>query len=230
MDFCKHLTISPISKDVKSGSYIDYNEQLERVRLNELNWCWDDSRFNKAKENEYFAFYFHGIRVVIHRILAVKPTSCRLPSWSKNVGQGDRNVLELSEPLREIGWVDWQLMNGPESKMGTYTTDDLQCDRPLLYEMLRGFEDDKNVKNLKKEKIYLSMEEYDTHDNDNDKDNVKSEENLEEEERKLMKRLEEIKRLKTKKLLEKMKKKYMDQIEELSGKINKIDEELRSFA
>ena len=63
MDFCKHLTISPISKDVKSGSYIDYNEQLERVRLNELNWCWDDSRFNKAKENEYFAFYFHGLRV-----------------------------------------------------------------------------------------------------------------------------------------------------------------------
>jgi hypothetical protein len=228
MDFCKHLTISPISKDVKSGSYIDYNEQLERVRLNELNWCWDDSRYNKAKENEYFAFYFHGIRVVIHRILAVKPTSCRLPSWSKNVGQGDRNVLELSEPLREISWVDWQLMNGPESKMGTYTTDDLQFDRPLLYEMLRGIDKDgkdvKNVKNVKKEKIYLSMEEYDH------QDDVKSEENLEEEERKLMKRLEEIKKLKTKKSLEKMKKKYMDQIQELCDKINKIDEELRSFA
>ena len=226
MDFCKHLTISPISKDVKSGSYIDYNEQLERARLNVFNWCWDDSRFNKAKENEYFAFYFHGLRVVIHKILAVKPPSSRLASWSKNVGQENRNVLELSEPLREIGWVDWQLMNGPESKMGTYTTDDLQLDRPLLYEMLRGVDNDD--KNVKKEIIYLSMEEYDTHDNDND--NVKNEDSLEEEERKLMKRLEEIKRLKTKKLLEKMKKKYMDQIEELLGKINKIDEELRSFA
>lgn len=224
MDFCKHLTISPISKDVKSGSYIDYNEQLERAKLNAFNWCWDDSRYNKAKENEYFAFYFHGLRVVIHKILAVKPPSCRLSSWSKNVGQGDRNVLELSEPLREIGWVDWQLINGPESKMGTYTTDDLQIDRPLLYEMLRGV-DKEDYKDVKKEIIYLSVEGYDTPD-----DNVnKSEETLEEEERKLIKRLEEIKKLKTKKSLEKMKKKYMDEIEELSNKINKIDEELRSF-
>ena len=153
MDCCKHLTITPISKVAKSASNVDYNEQVVRVKSSELNWCWDDSRYNKAKENEYFAFYFHGIRVVIHKIKNVKPPSCRLPSWSKNVGQGDRNVLELSEPLKEIGWTEWQLLNGPESKMGTYTTDNLKSKRPLLYQMLLNIED-----NLEEEEeIYLSV-------------------------------------------------------------------------
>ena len=142
MDCCKHLTITPICKVAKSASNVDYNEQLIRVKSSELNWCWDDSRYNKAKENEYFAFYFHGIKVVIHKIKSVKPPSCRLPSWSKNVGQGDRNVVELSEPLKEIGWTEWQLLNGPESKMGTYTTDNLKSKRPLLYQMLLNIEDD----------------------------------------------------------------------------------------
>lgn len=138
MDSFSHLTISPISKDIKSPSYIDYNEQLERVTKDGQQWCWDDSRYNKAKPGELFAFYFHGMRVVIHKILAVKPPSERLPSWSKNVGQGDRNVLELSAPITEISWSEWQLIGGPESKMGTYTTGDLSCERLNLYNYLKN--------------------------------------------------------------------------------------------
>jgi hypothetical protein len=213
MDCCKHLTITPISRDIKSASNIDYNEQLVRVKTNELNWCWDDSRFNKAKEGEYFAFYFHGIRVVIHKIKSVKPPSCRLPSWSKNVGQGDRNVVELSEPLKEIGWTEWQLLNGPESKMGTYTTDDLTCDRLLLYQMLLNIE--KNTDNPKNKKLVIEEDD--------------SEENLEEEEENLLKRLSKIKKLKKIKTLEHLKNKILENIKELNDQILQIDEEIISI-
>lgn len=211
MDCCKHLTITPISRDVKSGSYIDYNEQLARVKSNELTWCWDDSRYNKAKENDYFAFYFHGLRVVIHKIKNVKPPSCRLPSWSKNVGQGDRNVLELSDPLKEIGWTEWQLLNGPESKMGTYTTDDLESTRPLLYQMLLNIETNKN---------------------DQEKTNIKlfiEDDNLDEEEEILMRRLNEIRKLQKIKSLELYKCQLNDEIQELNKKISKVDEEIVSL-
>lgn len=106
MDTCCHLTITPISRNTNSAGYIDYKEHMERVKHNQSIWCWDDSRFNKAKKGELFAFYFHGLRVVIHEITDVKPPSCRLPSWSKNIGQGDKNVLELSEHLKEISWTE----------------------------------------------------------------------------------------------------------------------------
>jgi hypothetical protein len=106
MDNCRHLTITPISKNVRSKANIDFREQWMRTRTGELNWCWDDTKYNKAKIGEYFAFFHHKNKVVIHKILAVKPPSQRLPSWSSNVGQGDRNVLELSDPLMEISWKD----------------------------------------------------------------------------------------------------------------------------
>jgi hypothetical protein len=204
MDFCKRLTITPISRDAKSAGNIDYNEQLLRVKNSELNWCWDDSRYNKAKENEYFAFYFHGIRVVIHRIKNVKPPSSRLPSWSKNVGQGDRNVLELSEPLKEIGWIEWQLLNGPESKMGTYTTDNLEYERPLLYQMLKDISNHKKSSNIK-----LIIED-----------------DLEEEEEILLRRLNEIKKMQKIKAFEYEKNKILENIKELNEKLLKIDEDI----
>jgi len=78
------------------------------------------------------------MKVIIHKIVGVKPPTERLPSWSKNVGQGDRNVLELSDPLLEITWTEWQLLGGPECKMGTYTTSDISCSRPCLYEHLKN--------------------------------------------------------------------------------------------
>jgi hypothetical protein len=127
------LTITPISKNPKSASNIDYHEQVARVGH---RWCWDDSRYNTANVGEYFAYYFHGIKVVVHKILEVKSPTERLPSWSRNVGQGNRNVLELSDPLCVIPWSTWQEMKGPENKMGTYRTD-LSDKRPLLLEYFR---------------------------------------------------------------------------------------------
>lgn len=216
MDCCRHLTITPVSKDTKSASYIDYNEQLQRVTMDKFKWCWDDSRFNKAKPSEYFAFYFHGARVVIHKIESVQPPSCRLPSWSRNVGQGDRNVVELSDPLKEIGWTEWQLLNGPESKMGTYTTDDLESSRPLLYEMLTNIENKLENKNRNRNIKLIIEEENEDYD----------EEKLIEKEANLLKQLKQIETLKKIKSFEKLKQKYIENIKELNEKILKIEEEI----
>lgn len=211
-NFC-HLTITPISKDINSASYVDYNEQLSRVLNDDFQWCWDDSRFNKAKVGDYFAFYFHGMRVVIHKIINVKPPSERLPSWSKNVGQGDRNVLELTGPLLEITWVEWQMLGAPESKMGTYTTNDLSSDRPRLYEYL------KNTLECKKSNVKLIIE----HD---EQDNLNS---LELEEKNLLEKLEKIQKRKKIALLQSEKNNLLEQIKTIEKQIEKIDNDINEL-
>ena len=112
------LTITPISKDIRSNSSKDYNEQL---RLD--GWCWDDSEFNKSVVGHLFAFFFPKDKVVIHKILEIHNPSHRLPSWTKNVGQSDRNVLELSEPLKEFTMDEWRAIGGQMKQQGTYTSD-----------------------------------------------------------------------------------------------------------
>lgn len=189
MDNYCYLTITPISRDTKSAGNIDYNEQLSRVLNDGFKWCWDDSRYNKAKVGEYFAFYFHGMRVVIHKILDVKPPSARLPSWSKNVGQGDRNVVELSDPLIEISWVEWQMLQAPESKMGTYTTCDLSIERPRLYEYLKNVLESKNSNANTQNKTNIQL----IFETDENKDILVA---IEEEEQQLINRLEKIQKIK----------------------------------
>jgi len=134
MEGYEYLTITPISKDAKNKGCIDYNEQEKRTSMHGYRWCWDDSKYNKAKKGEYFAFLFFEKRVIIHKIENVKPPSDRLDSWSSNVGQQGRQVLELSNPLKELSWREWLALDGPTAKQGTYTTK--TTERPLLHSML----------------------------------------------------------------------------------------------
>jgi|688.fasta_scaffold573192_1 hypothetical protein len=140
----EYLVLTPINKNKKSKSNIDYREQLERVSSGEFIWCWDDSQFNNANVGEYFGFYFYGIKVVIHKITAVKETNERLPSWSSNVGQGNRKVIELTEPIEVIDWKTWISIRGAKRCMGTYKTTNLLKNHPLLYYYLRFIENAKN--------------------------------------------------------------------------------------
>jgi hypothetical protein len=214
MDNLCHLTLSPVSKDIKSPSYIDYNEQLSRVLHDGFQWCWDDSRYNKAKSGDYFAFYFHGMRVVIHQIVDVKPPAERLPSWSKNVGQGDRNVLALSHPMLEITWIEWQLMGGPESKMGTYTTMDLSYSSPRLYQYLRSVLEKTN----KKPNVKLIIEEESVIEQES------AIEEIENEERNLLLRLEQLQKMKKINHLQNEKNDLIEQVKSLNTLIGNIDE------
>ncbi len=131
------MVITPINKNKKSKSNIDYNEQLERVNQNRSIWCWDDTPHNTAKVGDYFGFLFYNNKVQIHIITAIKMPSERLASWSNNVGQGDRRVLELSDPFLEIDWDKWILIGGCKRCMGTYRTTNLQIYHIELYNYLR---------------------------------------------------------------------------------------------
>jgi hypothetical protein len=44
--------------------------------------------------------------------------------------------LILSQPLHEVKWNEWELLNGPQSRMSTYTTTNLKNKRPLVYNYL----------------------------------------------------------------------------------------------
>jgi hypothetical protein len=138
MDNCI-LTITPIAKKLTSPSNRDYREQLERITSGDLKWCWDDSSRNKAKKNQYFAFYFYGKKVILHRIEAVKSTTERLKTWHANIGQNNRQVLELSDPLKEFTWEQWNLENLKPNHVirDTYTVKTMTSE---LLKMLEEFE------------------------------------------------------------------------------------------
>jgi hypothetical protein len=129
----EYLVLTPINKNKKSNSNRDYREQLDRVSSGEKIWCWDDSHLNNANVGEYFGFYFYGIKVVIHKIDAVKSVNERLPSWSDNVGQGNRKVLELSDPIKVIDWNTWISVGGAKRCMGTYRTTNLQRNHTEMF-------------------------------------------------------------------------------------------------
>jgi hypothetical protein len=160
MDPFSQLKITPISKDIKSESYIHYQEQILRTINKNTDWCWDDSDDNDSKVNEYFVFYFHKIKVVIHKIIDIKPPSFRLPSWT-NSSHSNRNVLILSNPLITINWKEWKSLDGPLSYMGTYTAKNLLAKRPKLYEFIKNLsippedslEEEEKILLIKLEKI-----------------------------------------------------------------------------
>ena len=80
---------------------------------------WDDSRFNLSRPGDLFAFWMYGKQVCIHVIEEVASPYERLPSWSANVGQGDRNVVQLSDHKVIIPWGKWIELDGAKRCMGT---------------------------------------------------------------------------------------------------------------
>ena len=118
-DFIKHfpnMIVTPVPQNRKANGRKDYKEQMKRIKEGKLH-VWDDSRYNKAEKGDYFAYAENRIMmgekltdgiIHIYLIKAIGKPENRLPSWSKNVGQGDRNVLELtSEPLYKGNLKEW---------------------------------------------------------------------------------------------------------------------------
>ena len=117
-DITADVVITPICKQFqpivivdgqvtrKPDSKRDYNEQLERVARGEP-MCWDDCGSNKSCVGDFFGFRFQDDRVEVHKITDVYSPLCRLPSWSENVGQSDRNVLILSPVVCTLTWSEW---------------------------------------------------------------------------------------------------------------------------
>jgi hypothetical protein len=121
------IVITPISsKPKKTGpcSFSDYKEQLRNThpalntRIGESLY-WDDSKSNKTKVGDLFVFRFESKCVIIHLVEEVTGPETRLESWSKNVGQGDRNVLKLSNKSVNIPWEKWSTFDYKGGRQGT---------------------------------------------------------------------------------------------------------------
>ena len=119
------IIITPIAQIYKPtgqpDSKKDYKEQCECVKKGH-QLCWDDSRHTVSKVGDVFGFWHYKRRVEIHRIESVHHPSERLLSWSENVGQGDRQVLMLSQKICEIPWDTWvsdDMLGGAKRCMGT---------------------------------------------------------------------------------------------------------------
>ena len=113
-----NLIVTPINKLKNTKSARDYCEQNEREKRNE-QIMWDDTPTNKGKIGDYFGFVHNNKKVVFHKITDIHPVTKRLPSWSSNVGQTDRQVLYLSPIIRTMEWPEWILLGGSKKIQGT---------------------------------------------------------------------------------------------------------------
>ncbi len=115
------VLITPINKDPRRPSNIDYKEQCESP----LEWCWDDRAKNDAEVGQLFAFVQNRSKgtkgwVRVFRVRETLPPRHRLPSWHKNVGQGDRQVVMLGEQcLCELSWDEWLANDGHKKVQST---------------------------------------------------------------------------------------------------------------
>jgi len=129
------LTIAPISKNTNNYGHIDYTREQERVSNDptpDAYWRWEDSKYNKATVGEYFAFYHHNSNLVIHKIVNIVPHEDRGIDWSTR----PCNLLVLSKPLCIIPWTEWIELNGPQSRIATYTTANLKEGYRLVHDRL----------------------------------------------------------------------------------------------
>jgi len=82
---------------------------------------WDDSKTNQARPGDLLGFYHHNNHIEIHLIIGIDKPTNRLPSWSDNVGQSDRNVVYLSsKPMVVIPWSVWLGLDGTDTLRGTF--------------------------------------------------------------------------------------------------------------
>ena len=119
-----NMIVTPVSQSNKSASRQDYEEQIQR-RMGGLSHVWDDSKSCHAVQGDLFAFVENSVKISsgsgaktegkieVFLIKEVHTSEKRLPTWSKNVGQTDRNVVELSDtPIYEGTMVEWRTYMG----------------------------------------------------------------------------------------------------------------------
>ena len=116
------FVITPICQTYKPAgqpdSRRDFEEQHARVYAGN-QWMWDDAPGNESKVDGYFGFVFNGVRVQFHKITRVAEPTERLETWAENVGQGNRKVLILSEPIYKMEWAEWIDLGGAHKVQGT---------------------------------------------------------------------------------------------------------------
>ena len=116
-----NMLITPIRKNKKANppcSRTDWEEQLKRCNNNK-QMMWDDSAKNKSKKGDIFVVWQHEKPISFHYITEVRSNSDRLPSWTNNVGQSDRQVIYIDPAFATISWKEWISLGGHKRCMGT---------------------------------------------------------------------------------------------------------------
>ena len=125
--------VTPINKNLKSRSNVDYSEQKHREATGE-QMMWDDTRHNSTKAaGGLFAFVHNNRMVEICQVTKVCSPKHRLESWSENVGQSKRNVLELTNVLTTLSWDEW-ISNGGHSKV--QGTTQIRANKEMLIDFI----------------------------------------------------------------------------------------------
>jgi hypothetical protein len=111
--------VSPINKNLKSKSSIDYDEQKSRSdKMEQI--MWDDVKGNPTKTiGGLFGFVRNSIYIEFHIVTEIHLPENRLESWSENVGQTDRNVLYLSDKIYTMDWKTWLELGCAKKIQGT---------------------------------------------------------------------------------------------------------------
>tara|TARA_B100001559_G_C16302339_1_gene530222 strand:+ start:219 stop:719 length:501 start_codon:yes stop_codon:yes gene_type:complete len=115
------IVISPIAKTKKKYgpcSRTDWEEQM-LLASHHAQMMWDDSPRNNSEIGDIFIACHNNIAVSIHLIEKILSPTERLPSWTKNVGQGDRNVIYISRELGSLSWNEWLECGGAKKVLGT---------------------------------------------------------------------------------------------------------------
>jgi hypothetical protein len=119
LDFSNITIISPINKNQKSKSSIDYLEQQRRMEGGD-EVMWDDAKGNPTRHvGGAFGFVHNGNRVEIHKIIEIREPTERLDSWTVSE-HTNRQVLILSKLLTTIEWSIWLGLGGSKKVQSTH--------------------------------------------------------------------------------------------------------------
>jgi hypothetical protein len=119
----QNIFITPIAKEYKKTgepcSKRDWEEQIQRGKDNK-QIMWDGPALNRTQPipGDLMAIWFHQKGIHLYEIIQVLHPSSRLPTWSTNIGQSERHVVYLDNPIK-ISWDDWISMGGFKRCMGT---------------------------------------------------------------------------------------------------------------
>jgi hypothetical protein len=95
------MIVTPIHKNPKSKSNMNYREQVQREK-DGIQFIWDDTKLNKARVGDFFGFSQND-RMVTFRL--VERIEERLPSDGVN-------VVYLGQIARTMLWEDWIFYGG----------------------------------------------------------------------------------------------------------------------
>jgi len=133
----RKIILTPIARTRRpSGqpdSLRDFTEQQMRTALGSHIWMWDDAAGNQASVGDVFGFVHNQSVVIYHIVTEVQNPQHRLPSWTANIGQRDRNVLYLSEEVDRQTWEEWKEIGGYDKVQGTMYVKKEDLKKALLY-------------------------------------------------------------------------------------------------